>query len=95
MFVRAGALCLLYQAAVYFKSLLSIQLTALGVYLPFLMIFVAVSSREKAAGGGVVVVGMKRAREEAEREAEEGGEREDPYGGSTDEAEDMEVDVGT
>ena len=66
------------------------------MYLPLL---VAVSRSGQTAGDGAVVVGVKRTREEAEREpektergTEEAGE--DPYGGSTDEAEDMEVDVG-
>ena len=66
------------------------------MYLPFL---VAVSRSGQTAGDGAVVVGVKRTREEAERgteRTERGMEEagEDPYGGSTDEAEDMEVDVG-
>lgn len=50
------------------------------------MFYLAVSSRGEASGGGSVV-GIKRSRK---REA---AEEEDPYGGSTDKAEDMETDV--
>lgn len=50
-------------------------------------VLIAVSSRGEVSGGGSVV-GVKRGRE---REAVE--EEEDLYGGSTDEAEDMETDV--
>ena len=67
-----------------------------GWYFPFLA---TVSCSGQTTGGGAVVVGVKRAREKTEGEpektqrgTEEAGE--DPYGGSTDEAEDMEVDVG-